>query len=65
MPDNHGRQFLISFILPSVLHYTHLQVFDDYIVCEVHFPRSMAIKSSGSERVKWRVPGLHISHKNW
>ena len=38
-------------MVPSVLHHTHLQVCDNYIACDVHFPRSVAIKSSGSERV--------------
>ena len=39
-------------MIPPVLHYTHLQVCENNIVCEVHFPWSVAIKRSGSERVK-------------
>ena len=34
------------------MHYTHLQVCDNYIACDIHFPSSVAIKSSGCERVK-------------
>ena len=29
-----------------------MQVCDNYIACDVHFPWSVAIKNSGSERVK-------------